>query len=166
MSGRCQSWPVLSHGERLHVMQTAILQITLTKAVTSGVFWVFDPPPPKFQGKIRHTKTDLLLVTKFSKVTLLHQWTVTKHTVHRRWKGSVMGGTMASAEHEPITVEPITAEPPAAEPLVRGAKPPPPEAESILVIGCQTEPANLASFQKISSTAGNEWSNCRFVGIA
>jgi len=32
----------------------------------------------------------------------------------------VMGGTMASAEHESITVEPITAEPPAAEPLVRG----------------------------------------------
>ena len=25
--------------------------------------------PPKFQGKIRHTKTDQLLVTKFSKVT-------------------------------------------------------------------------------------------------
>ena len=25
--------------------------------------------PPKFQGKIRHTKTDLLLVTKFLKVT-------------------------------------------------------------------------------------------------
>ena len=25
--------------------------------------------PPKFQGKIRHTKKDLLLVTKFSKVT-------------------------------------------------------------------------------------------------
>ena len=37
--------------------------------------------PPKLQGKIRHTKTDLLLVTKFSKVTLRHQWTVTKHTV-------------------------------------------------------------------------------------
>jgi len=29
---------------------------------------------------------------------------------------------------------------------VRGAKPP--EAESILVIGCPTEPANLAPFQK------------------
>jgi len=38
------------------------------KAVTRGVFWVFEHPP-KFQGKVRHTKTDLLLVTKFSKVT-------------------------------------------------------------------------------------------------
>jgi len=32
-----------------------------------------------------------------------------------------------------------------AAPLVRGL---PPEAESILVIGCPTEPANLAPFQK------------------
>ena len=39
-----------------------------SKAVTRGVFWVFEHPP-KFQGKIRHTKTDQLLVTKFSKVT-------------------------------------------------------------------------------------------------
>jgi len=38
------------------------------KAVTRGVFWVFEHSP-KFQGKIRHTKTDQLLVTKFSKVT-------------------------------------------------------------------------------------------------
>jgi len=38
------------------------------KAVTRGVFGVFEHPP-KFQGKIRHTKTDLLLVIKFSKVT-------------------------------------------------------------------------------------------------
>ena len=29
-----------------------------------------------------------------------------------------------------------------------GASPSPPEAESILVIGCLTEPANLAPFQK------------------
>jgi len=35
------------------------------KAVTRGV-WVFEHPP-KFQGKIRHTKTDLLLVTKFAR---------------------------------------------------------------------------------------------------
>ena len=35
---------------------------------------------------------------------------------------------------------------PGAEPLVRGAKPP--EAESILVIGCPREPANLAPFRK------------------
>ena len=42
----------------------------------------------------------------------------------------------------------LGAEPPAgpgAEALVTGAKPP--EAESILVIGCPTEPANLAPFQ-------------------
>ena len=51
---------------------------------------------------------------------------------------------MASAEHEPITgvwgQSPQRG--PVAEPLVRGAKPP--EAESILVTGCPTEPANLA----------------------
>jgi len=35
-----------------------------------------------------------------------------------------------------------------AEPLVRGkgGEAPPPEAESMLVIGCPTEPANLAPF--------------------
>ena len=37
---------------------------------------------------------------------------------------------------------------PGAEPLVRGAKPP--EAESILVIGCPREPANLAPLVKFS----------------
>ena len=55
---------------------------------------------------------------------------------------------MASAEHEPITgawgQSPQRG--PGAEPLVRGAKPP--EAESILVIGCPTEPPNFAPFQK------------------
>jgi len=60
----------------------------------------------------------------------------------------VGGGTMASAEHEPITgiwgQSPQRG--PGAEPLVRGTKPP--EAESILVIECPTEPANLATFQK------------------
>ena len=43
------------------------------------------------------------------------------------------------------------AEPPAgpgAEPLVRGAKPP--KAESILVTGCATEPANLAPLVRFS----------------
>jgi len=42
------------------------------KAVTRGArgcFWVFEHHPWKFQVKIWHTKTDLLLVTKFSKVT-------------------------------------------------------------------------------------------------
>ena len=64
-----------------------------------------------------------------------------------QWLG---GGTMASAEHEPITGS--GAEPPAGsrgrarDQGVRGAKPP--EAESILVIGCPTAPANLTPFQK------------------
>jgi len=52
---------------------------------------------------------------------------------------------MASAEHETITgvCGQSPQRGPGAEPLVRGAKPP--EAESILVIGCPTEPANLAA---------------------
>ena len=55
---------------------------------------------------------------------------------------------MASAEHEPMTGIWGQSPPrgPGAEPLVRGRSPP--EAESILVIGCPTEPANLAPFQK------------------
>jgi len=47
----------------------------------------------------------------------------------------VGGSTMASAEHEPIMG-------------VWGQKPP--EAESILVIGCPTEPANLTPLVKFS----------------
>ena len=69
----------------------------------------------------------------------------------------MVGGTMASAEHEPITgvwgQSPQRG--PGAEPLVkgsRGAKPP--EAESILVIGCPTEPANLAPFLKCLALQG------------
>ena len=69
---------------------------------------------------------------------------------HRRRKGSAVGGTMASAEHEPIMgvwgQSPQRG--PGAELLVREAKPP--EAESILVIGCPTEPANLAPLVKFS----------------
>jgi len=66
---------------------------------------------------------------------------------HRRRKGSVVGGTMASAEHEPITgvwgQSPQRG--PGAEPLVSGSGgEAPAESESILVIGCPTEPANLA----------------------
>jgi len=54
---------------------------------------------------------------------------------------------MASAEHEPITgvwgQSPQRG--PGAEPLVRGSGgQSPPEAESILAIGCPKEPANLA----------------------
>ena len=53
---------------------------------------------------------------------------------------------MASAEHEPITGvsgrSPQRG--PGAEPLVRGRSPA--ETESILVIGCPTEQANLAPF--------------------
>ena len=68
-----------------------------------------------------------------------------------RRKGSVVGGgTMASAEHEPMMgvwgQSPLRG--PGAEPLVRGAKPP--KAESILVIGCPTEPANLAPLVRFS----------------
>ena len=53
---------------------------------------------------------------------------------------------MASAEREPITwgLGQSPQRGPGAEPLVRG----PPETESILVIGCPTEPANLAPLQK------------------
>ena len=47
---------------------------------------------------------------------------------------------MASAEHEPITR--VWGQSPQRGSVVRGAKPP--EAESILVIGCPMEPANLA----------------------
>jgi len=57
---------------------------------------------------------------------------------------------MASAEHEPImgVWGQSHQRGPGAEPLVRGAKPP--EAESILVIGYLTEPANLAPLVKFS----------------
>jgi len=67
--------------------------------------------------------------------------------------GQWLGGTMASAEHEPIMG--VWGEGPqrgqGAEPLVRksGGRSPP-EAESILVIGCPTEPANLAPVVKFS----------------
>ena len=61
---------------------------------------------------------------------------------------------MASAEHEPIMgvwgQSPQRG--PGAEPLVRGSGgQSPPEAESILVIGCPTEPANLAPLVKFSN---------------
>jgi len=64
---------------------------------------------------------------------------------------------MASAEHEPITgvwgQSPQRG--PRAEPLVRGSGgQSPPEAERLLVIGCPTEPANLASFQKCLELQG------------
>ena len=61
---------------------------------------------------------------------------------------------MASAEHEPIMgvwgQSPQRG--PGAEPLVggQGGEAKPPEAESILVIGCPTEPANLAPLVKFS----------------
>jgi len=64
---------------------------------------------------------------------------------------------MASAEHEPITgawgQSPQRG--PRAEPLVRGSGGrSPPEAESILVIGYPTEPANLAPFLKCLALQG------------
>ena len=66
---------------------------------------------------------------------------------------------MASAEHEPIMgvwgQSPQRG--PGAEPLVRGSgrsgkggQAKPSEAESILVIGCPKEPANLAPLVKFS----------------
>ena len=68
-------------------------------------------------------------------------------------RGQWLGGTMASAEHEPITgvwgQSPQRG--PGAEPLVKGSGGRiPPEAESILVIGCPTEPANLAPVRENS----------------
>jgi len=60
---------------------------------------------------------------------------------------------MASAEHEPITgvwgQSPQRG--PGQSPWSGGQSPP--KAESILVIGCLTEPANLAPFQKCPVTA-------------
>jgi len=61
---------------------------------------------------------------------------------------------MASAEREPIMG--VWGQSPQrgqrAEPLVRGSGGrSPPEAESILVIGCPTEPANLAPVVKFST---------------
>jgi len=55
---------------------------------------------------------------------------------------------MASAEREPITwgLGQSPQRGPGAEPLVRG----PPETESILVIGCPTEAANLAPVRENS----------------
>ena len=73
-------------------------------------------------------------------------------------RGQWLGGTMASAGHEPTTG--VWGQSPQRGPGGQGAKPP--EADSILVIGCPTDPANLAPFLK----CGNELSNCRFVGIA
>jgi len=60
-------------------------------------------------------------------------------SVHRRRKGSVVGGSMASAEHEPIT------ERGSGDRALSGVEGQSSwSAESILVIGCPTEPANLA----------------------
>jgi len=70
---------------------------------------------------------------------------------HRRRKGSVVGGHHGECGAR-VYNGGLGAEPPAGSrgrapgQGVRGAKPP--EAESILVIGCPTEPASLAPFQK------------------
>jgi len=71
--------------------------------------------------------------------------------------GQCLGGTMASAEHEPITGVWVQnpERGPGAETLVRGSGgQSPPEAERILVIGCPTEPANLAPFLKCLALQG------------
>ena len=59
---------------------------------------------------------------------------------------------MVSAEHEPImgVWGQSPQRRPGAEPLVRGSGGRSAEAESILVIGCPTEPANLAPLVKFS----------------
>jgi len=70
---------------------------------------------------------------------------------HRRRKGSVVGGHHGECGARAYN-RGSGAEPPAGSrgiapgQGIRGAKPP--EAESSLVIGCPTEPANLAPFQK------------------
>jgi len=64
----------------------------------------------------------------------------------------MVGGTMASAEHEANGG--LGAEHPAGSmgrAPGQGGEAPPPEAESILVIGCPTEPANLAPLVKFSN---------------
>ena len=67
-------------------------------------------------------------------------------------RGQWSGGTMASAEHEPITgvwgQSPSGSRGRAPGHGVRGQSPP--EAESILVIGCPKEPANFAPLVKFS----------------
>jgi len=50
-----------------HEKYKYLLKINTHKAVTRRVFWVFEHPR-NFREKL-DTKTDLLLVTKFSKVT-------------------------------------------------------------------------------------------------
>ena len=69
---------------------------------------------------------------------------ITTHN-HRRRKGSVVGGHYGECGARVIAGvwRQSPQRGPGAEPLVSGAKPPPDEAESILVIGCSTEPAYL-----------------------
>jgi len=69
---------------------------------------------------------------------------------HRRRKGSVVGGHHGKCE-APAYNGGLGAELPArsrGRAPGQGGEAPPPEAESILVIGCPTEPGNLAPFQK------------------
>ena len=67
---------------------------------------------------------------------------------HRRRKGSVVGGHHGECGARAYNGQSPQLGP-GAEPLVRGlGVRSPPEAESILVIGCPTKPANLAPFQK------------------
>ena len=63
---------------------------------------------------------------------------------------------MASAEHEPITG--VWGQSPWSE--GQGAKPP--EAESILVIGCPTEPANFAPVRENSMFCYGPLTRLRF----
>ena len=70
-----------------------------------------------------------------------------------QWLGGHHGERGARAYNGGLGAEPQRG--PRAEPLVRGSGGrSPPEAESILVIGCPTEPANLAPFQKCLALQG------------
>jgi len=75
-------------------------------------------------------------------------------------RGQWLGGTMASTEHEPIMgvwgQSPQRGPGAEQSPWSRGSGGrSPPEAESILVIGCPTEPANLAPLIKFSKQSCN-----------
>ena len=73
-------------------------------------------------------------------------WLNRRYEVHRRRKRSVVGGHHGECRARTYNGGL------GAEPLVRGSEGrSPPEAESILVIGCPTEPANLAPLVKFSN---------------
>jgi len=87
---------------------------------------------------------------------------------HRRRKGSVVGGHHdecgARAYNGSLGAEPpVGSKGRAPGQGVRGAKPP--EAESILVIGCPTEPANLAPVRTRPPRLRRLWYGGQSVGL-